>query len=98
MKLKFPQYIWRKTKYGFDNALKLVKVTNDGTKAIYWRNGGLYSASAKFEENRLMVQILSDTPIEYIECTEEDWMKDNSGYLDSDYDYYGFNIIGKIKK
>lgn len=94
MKLKFPQYIWRKTKYGFNNALKLIKVTNDGTNAIYWRNGGLYSAVAKFEDNRLMVRISSDTPIEYIECTKDDWMNDNKEYSSSDYDY----IIGKIKK
>lgn len=87
---KFPQYIWRKTKYGFDNALKLVKITNDGANAIYWRNAGLYSAGAKFEDDKLMIRILSDDPIEYVECTEKDWLEDNRGYLDSDYDYYTF--------
>ena len=92
MNLIFPQYIWRKTEYGFNNALKLAKVTNDGNNAIYWRNAGLYSASAKFESNKLMVRILHYDPIEYVECTEEDWMKDNYGYLDSEYDYYGCKI------
>ena len=85
----FPKYIWYKTKYGYDNALKLVKVKNDGT-AKYWRNAGMYSAIARIEDGKIMVQILHYTPIEYVECTEQDWMEDNRGYLEDMYSYDPF--------
>lgn len=83
---EFPKYIWHKTQYGYDNALKLVTVGNDGT-AKYWRNAGLYTAKAEFVENKLMVRILHYDPIEYVECTEENWMEDNRGYLEPEYSY-----------
>jgi hypothetical protein len=83
---EFPKYIWHKTKYGYDNALKLVTVGNDGT-AKYWRNAGLYTAKAEFVEDKLMIRILHYIPVEYVECTEQDWMEDNRGYLGPEYSY-----------
>ena len=83
---EFPKYIWHETKYGYDNALKLVNVGNDGT-AKYWRNAGLYTAKAEFVEDKLMIRILHYDPIEYVECTEQDWMEDNRGYLEPEYSY-----------
>ena len=34
-----------------------------------------------------MIRILHYIPVEYVECTEQDWMEDNRGYLGPEYSY-----------
>ena len=87
MRQSFPKYIWHAIDTGSDrNALALVKSDNDS--AIYWRNGGQYTAKASFENGKLVVYILCNGPFEYAECTKADWEKSNGEYAVKEYDWW----------
>lgn len=38
-----------------------------------------------------MVYIYSSKPYEYIECSEDEWLKDNAGYTSDEYHWRWFN-------
>ena len=87
MKQNFPKYIWHAVDTGSDrNALALIK--SEDNSAIYWRNGGQYTAKASFENGKLVIYILGNGPFEYVECTKTDWEKSNGEYAAKEYDWW----------
>lgn len=80
--MEFPKYICNKD---FDYTNALVLIGSKDNKATYWRHGGCYRANAQYEDGRLMVYIATHLPIEYVECTEEEWRKSNGQYACDTY-------------
>lgn len=91
--MEFPKYICEKNSKDprWDtNALILMYSKND--KATYWRHGGCYRADAQYINDHLMVQIVGNNSIEYVECTEQIWKESNVQYACEDYSWEWYNI------
>lgn len=75
----FPKYIWSANEKR-ESRNALIRLYSSDNQATYWRHGGCYSAEAKFKNGKLLVQISNYRPVEYVECTEEQWKEDNGRY------------------
>ena len=87
--MEFPKYIMLRESDSHSNALTLIGSKDNN--AIYWRHAGCYTAEAQYKDGKLMVYIYSNKPYEYIECSEDEWLKDNAGYTSDEYHWRWFN-------
>lgn len=80
----FPKYIWSANEKR-ESRNALIRLNSSDNQATYWRHGGCYNAVAKFKNGKLLVEIGNYGPAEYVECSEEQWKKDNGEYACDDY-------------